>query len=85
MYSKCRIELLWIEGTAPALRSTDPNSSSGSCYFVTAQVRSAKGPASSPPGATHSPPLKYFWSYPVFEAVRYDEIQRDTADTAGYS
>ena len=22
--------------------------------------------------------------YPVFEAVRYDEIQRDMADTAGY-
>jgi len=25
----------------------------------------------------------YFWPYPVFEAVRYGEIQRDTADTAG--
>ena len=29
-------------------------------------------------------PGVYFWLYPVFEAVRYGEIQRDTADTAGY-
>jgi len=32
-----------------------------------------------------SSPGVYFWPYPVFEAVRYGEIQRDTADTAGYS
>ena len=26
-----------------------------------------------------SPPLEYSWPYPVFEEVRYDEMQRDTA------
>ena len=26
-----------------------------------------------------SPPLEYCWLYPVFEAVGYGEIQRDTA------
>ena len=37
-------------------------------------------------------PGVYFWRYPVFEAVGYSEIQRDTAgyswiqvDTVGYS
>jgi len=35
--------------------------------------------------AGKSPPLEYFWPYPIFEAVRYDEMQRDIADTAGYS
>ena len=40
-----------------------------------------------PPGGGFTLPLTgvCFWLYPVFEAVRYGEIQRDTAVTAGYS
>ena len=36
-------------------------------------------------GPVEPSPGVYFWPYPVFEAMRYGEMQRDTAATAGYN